>query len=102
LEIYFPRRWTLRDHGFSIPRLRQDPFPLQRAFVECHGLQCGFCTPGFLMLAANAIERNPRIGDQQLVDILSSNLCRCTGYKNIVEAVRVGRAEMLERLDTDE
>jgi carbon-monoxide dehydrogenase small subunit len=54
------------------------------------------------MLAANAIERNPRIGDQQLVDILSSNLCRCTGYKNIVEAVRVGRAEMLERLDTDE
>ena len=52
--------------------------PLQRAFITHHGLQCGFCTPGFLMLAANALEQNPDIADEELVDILSSNLCRCT------------------------
>ena len=54
--------------------------PLQRAFMAHHGLQCGFCTPGFLMLAANTLEKNPDIGDEELLDVLSSNLCRCTGY----------------------
>jgi aerobic carbon-monoxide dehydrogenase small subunit len=68
--------------------------PLQRAFIEHHGLQCGFCTPGFLMLAANAIERNPDIDDAEMLDILSSNLCRCTGYQNIIKAVRAAAAEM--------
>ncbi|HTH98080.1 MAG TPA: (2Fe-2S)-binding protein [Stellaceae bacterium] len=62
--------------------------PLQAAFIENFALQCGFCTPGFLMLAAAAIERNPRMTDEELTDILSSNLCRCTGYENIVKAVR--------------
>jgi aerobic carbon-monoxide dehydrogenase small subunit len=61
--------------------------PLQRAFIAHHGLQCGFCTPGFLMLAANMLEQNPGIGDEELIDVLSSNLCRCTGYQNIVSAV---------------
>jgi carbon-monoxide dehydrogenase small subunit len=67
---------------------------LQRAFIEHHGLQCGFCTPGFLMLATNALERNPDIDDAEMLDILSSNLCRCTGYQNIIKAVRAAAAEM--------
>ena len=68
--------------------------PLQRAFIEHHGLQCGFCTPGFLMLAAAALERDPAIGDAALLEVLSANLCRCTGYKNIVTAVRAAAGEM--------
>jgi len=68
--------------------------PLQRAFIEHHGLQCGYCTPGFLMLAASVLEKNPHIGDDDLLDILASNLCRCTGYQNIVRAVRAAAREM--------
>ena len=68
--------------------------PMQRAFMENHGLQCGFCTPGFLMLAVGVLEREPDITDEDLVDVLSSNLCRCTGYQNIIKAVRAAAAEM--------
>ena len=68
--------------------------PIQQAFIDHHGLQCGFCTPGFLMLAANTLERDPNIGDEELLDVLSSNLCRCTGYQNIIKAVRAARDEM--------
>jgi carbon-monoxide dehydrogenase small subunit len=68
--------------------------PLQKAFWQHHGLQCGFCTPGFLMLAAGVLEANPEIDDEALRDALSSNLCRCTGYQNIVKAVRAAAAEM--------
>jgi aerobic carbon-monoxide dehydrogenase small subunit len=68
--------------------------PMQRAFIAHHGLQCGFCTPGFLMLAVNALERNPGLDEETLLDLLSSNLCRCTGYQNIVAAVRAAQAEM--------
>jgi carbon-monoxide dehydrogenase small subunit len=68
--------------------------PLQRAFIDHHALQCGFCTPGFLMLAATALRRNPDIGDDELIELLSSNLCRCTGYKNIVVAVKAAAAQM--------
>ena len=75
--------------------------PLQRAFIEHHGLQCGFCTPGFLMLAVATLERDPRIGDDELLEVLSSNLCRCTGYQNIVKAVRAAAAEMNERREND-
>jgi carbon-monoxide dehydrogenase small subunit len=71
--------------------------PLQRNFIEHHGLQCGYCTPGFLMLAAGTLERNPDVSDAELKEILSSNLCRCTGYKNIVKAVRAAAAEMKAR-----
>jgi carbon-monoxide dehydrogenase small subunit len=70
--------------------------PLQRAFLDHHGLQCGFCTPGFLMLAAGLLECEPDIGDEDLIEILSSNLCRCTGYLGIIAAVRAARAEMRE------
>jgi carbon-monoxide dehydrogenase small subunit len=68
--------------------------PLQRAFMEHHGLQCGFCTPGFLMLAAGVLEREPDISDADLIEALSSNLCRCTGYQNIIKAVRAAAAQM--------
>ncbi|MBO0717647.1 MAG: 4-hydroxybenzoyl-CoA reductase subunit gamma, partial [Rhizobiales bacterium] len=68
--------------------------PLQRAFIENHGLQCGYCTPGFLMLATNVLEKNPNIGDEELLDVLASNLCRCTGYQNIIKSVRAARDEM--------
>ncbi len=68
--------------------------PLQRAFMKHHALQCGYCTPGFLMLAAGVLERHPDIDDEELDDFLSSNLCRCTGYVNIVKAVRAARNEM--------
>ena len=67
---------------------------LQRAFIENHGLQCGYCTPGFLMLATNVLEKNPQIDDEALIDVLSSNLCRCTGYQNIIKAVKAARDEM--------
>jgi carbon-monoxide dehydrogenase small subunit len=68
--------------------------PMQRAFMENHGLQCGFCTPGFLMLAVGVLEREPEISDENLIDVLSSNLCRCTGYQNIIKAVRAAAIEM--------
>ena len=68
--------------------------PLQDAFMENHALQCGFCTPGFLMLAAGILEKKPDISDEELEDVLSSNLCRCTGYVNIVKAVQAVRDQM--------
>jgi len=68
--------------------------PIQQAFIDHHGLQCGFCTPGFLMLAVNVLERQPDISDEDMLDVLASNLCRCTGYQNIIKAVRSAAAEM--------
>jgi len=62
--------------------------PLQQAFIDCHGLQCGFCTPGMVMTAACLLSKTPRPTDAQIVDALEGNLCRCTGYVNIVAAVR--------------
>jgi carbon-monoxide dehydrogenase small subunit len=62
--------------------------PVQRAFRECHGLQCGFCTPGFLLLATDLLARVPRPSDAEIADALGGNLCRCTGYVNIVRSVR--------------
>ena len=68
--------------------------PIQQAFMDNHGLQCGFCTPGFLMLAVGVLEREPDISDEALIDVLSSNLCRCTGYQNIIKSVRAAAREM--------
>lgn len=70
---------------------------LQRAFRETHALQCGFCTPGFLMLAATSLSKNPDMSDDELLEVLSSNLCRCTGYKNIITAVKTAAAQMKRR-----
>ena len=61
---------------------------LQQAFHEQHALQCGFCTPGMLMLATWIVERGTPVSDDQLRDLIASNLCRCTGYRNIIRAMR--------------
>ena len=71
--------------------------PLQTEFIEHHALQCGYCTPGFLMLAAATLQATPDIDDVALRDVLASNLCRCTGYKNILAAVKAAAAEMWGR-----
>lgn len=68
--------------------------PVQQAFIDNFGLQCGFCTPGFIMLAAGALRDNPDPSDDELVELLSSNLCRCTGYKSIADAVRQAAGAM--------
>jgi aerobic carbon-monoxide dehydrogenase small subunit len=67
--------------------------PLQRAFNEHHALQCGYCTPGFLMNAEYLLERNPDPSEQEIRRALKGNLCRCTGYMNIVAAIRAVAAE---------
>ena len=61
--------------------------PVQRAFGECHALQCGFCTPGFLTTVTAELAQNPQPTREQAVDMIAGNLCRCTGYHNIVDAV---------------
>ncbi|MDE8346139.1 MAG: (2Fe-2S)-binding protein [Acidocella sp.] len=69
---------------------------IQQEFVAHHGLQCGFCTPGFLMLAVAAREAEPDLTDAEILDVLSANLCRCTGYQNIVKAVSASARRMRE------
>jgi carbon-monoxide dehydrogenase small subunit len=61
--------------------------PVQQAFVECHGLQCGFCTPGFLMTITAYLQENPAPTETEAREAISGNLCRCTGYQNIVRSV---------------
>lgn len=63
--------------------------PLQEAFWEAHGLQCGFCTPGFLMTLAPFLEQNPNPSEEEIRAAISGNLCRCTGYQHIVDAVKL-------------
>ena len=65
-----------------------DLHAIQRAFRDNHALQCGFCTPGFIMLILGALENEEDPSESDIVDVLSSNLCRCTGYQNIVAAVQ--------------
>ncbi len=62
--------------------------PVQEAFVACHGLQCGFCTPGMVLSAVGLLAEQPQPSEAQIVEALDGNLCRCTGYVNIVAAVR--------------
>lgn len=68
--------------------------PLQEGFWECHGLQCGYCTPGFIMAAADLLKQNPNPTDDEVRHGLEGNLCRCTGYHNIVRAVQYAAAKM--------
>ena len=68
--------------------------PLQAAFKECHGLQCGFCTPGMIMSAADLLRRNPEPSETEIRDWLEGNICRCTGYHNIVKAIQAAAAQM--------
>ena len=68
--------------------------PMQAAFKECHGLQCGFCTPGMVMSALDLCQRHPNAGETEIREQLEGNLCRCTGYQNIVKAVQQGQAAL--------
>jgi carbon-monoxide dehydrogenase small subunit len=68
--------------------------PMQAAFKECHGLQCGFCTPGMVMSAIDLVNRHPKASEQTIREELEGNLCRCTGYHNVVKAVQQGAAAM--------
>jgi carbon-monoxide dehydrogenase small subunit len=68
--------------------------PLQEGFWECHGLQCGFCTPGMIMSAYDLLKQNPNPTDDEIRHGLEGNLCRCTGYHNIVRAVQYAAAKM--------
>ena len=61
--------------------------PVQQAFAECHGLQCGFCTPGFLTTITAYLDENPTPSEEEAREAISGNLCRCTGYQNIVKSV---------------
>ena len=71
-----------------------DLHPIQRAFHEHHGLQCGYCTPGMIMAAASLIEENPDLSEESVRLGLEGNLCRCTGYQNIVKAILAAAEEM--------
>jgi carbon-monoxide dehydrogenase small subunit len=68
--------------------------PMQEAFREHHGLQCGYCTPGMIMSALDLVAQNPDPSEQQIREWLEGNLCRCTGYQNIVRAVKAGAESM--------
>lgn len=68
--------------------------PLQAAFKECHGLQCGFCTPGMIMSALDLLQREAEPDDRQIREWLEGNICRCTGYHNIVRAVQAAAESM--------
>ena len=68
--------------------------PVQTAFSECHGLQCGYCTPGMVIATIDLLKRHPHPTDEQIRDGLSGNLCRCTGYLNIESAVRAAEVAM--------
>ncbi len=74
--------------------------PLQTAFWEKHGLQCGFCTPGMIMTAADLLARNPDPTDDEIRHALHGNICRCTGYQNIVAAVRAAAVAMRDGAGT--
>ncbi|MDT3428411.1 carbon-monoxide dehydrogenase small subunit [Paenibacillus forsythiae] len=73
--------------------------PLQNGFWEKHGLQCGFCTPGMLMTACHLLEHNPDPSREEIREAISGNLCRCTGYQGIVDAVEYAAKEMRERAE---
>ena len=68
--------------------------PMQAAFKECHGPQCGFCTPGMVMSAIDLVNTHPGSSESEIRHLLDGNLCRCTGYQNIVKAVKLGGQNM--------
>src|SRR4051812_24900920 len=87
--------FAVQAHGHevgTVEGLASDPadlHPLQQAFWESHALQCGFCTPGFLMTLLPFLQENPNPTEEEIRAAISGNLCRCTGYQNIVDAVRL-------------
>ncbi len=93
--------FAVQAHGHTLttveglaPEGEETLHPLQAAFRDAHGLQCGFCTPGILMAMLPFLEENPNPTETDIREALSANLCRCTGYQNIVEAVRLAAERM--------
>ncbi len=92
--------FAVQAHGhelMTVEGLAPDPqhlHPLQEAFREAHGLQCGFCTPGFLMTLLPYLEGNPNPTEEEIRLAISGNLCRCTGYQHIVDAVKLAAEKM--------
>lgn len=70
--------------------------PLQQGFNQCHGLQCGFCTPGMIMTAADLLQQNESPGEHEIREALEGNFCRCTGYHNIIKSVQYAAKKMKE------
>ena len=68
--------------------------PMQAAFKECHGLQCGFCTPDMVMSAVDLCNKHPNASEKEIRELLEGNICRCTGYHNLVRAIQQGAAGM--------
>jgi len=68
--------------------------PMQAAFKECHGLQCGFCTPGMVISAVDLCRNHPKADEGEIRELMEGNLCRCTGYQNVVKAIQQGQAAM--------
>jgi aerobic carbon-monoxide dehydrogenase small subunit len=71
--------------------------PVQKAFAECHGLQCGYCTPGLLLSTVHLLSKTHKPTDKQIRKAIAGNTCRCTGYQNIFKAIRAAAAEMEKR-----
>lgn len=74
--------------------------PIQQAFLEEHGLQCGFCTPGFILSIKEMLDRNPDPSDEEVMDVLGGQICRCTGYQSILAAVRSAVRKVAEAKPT--
>ncbi len=91
--------FAVQAHGHELMTVEglgapDDLHPLQAAFREAHGLQCGYCTPGFLMTLIPFLKENPRPNEAEIRLAISGNLCRCTGYQHIVEAVKIAVVNM--------
>lgn len=91
--------FAVQAHGHEIITVeglgtRESLHPIQQAFQEAHGLQCGFCTPGILTTVKAFLEQNPRPSEEEIREALSGNLCRCTGYQHIIEAVQLAAEKM--------
>jgi aerobic-type carbon monoxide dehydrogenase small subunit (CoxS/CutS family) len=71
--------------------------PVQHAFAECHGLQCGYCTPGLLLSTLHLLKENPKPTEKQMRRAIAGNTCRCTGYQNVLKAMRMAAGEMEKR-----
>jgi carbon-monoxide dehydrogenase small subunit len=92
--------FAVQAHGHDILTVEglgsmEDLHPLQEAFRDAHALQCGFCTPGFLMTLVPFLQENPQPSEDEIREAISGNLCRCTGYQNIVEAVKLAADRMM-------
>lgn len=94
--------FAVQAHGHEVTTVEnlgtvEKMHPLQEAFHEKHALQCGYCTPGFLMALIPFLEENPDPSEEEIREAISGNLCRCTGYQNIIEAVKLAAEKMTVR-----